>query len=107
MGVLPKDETKYDDMMDILQHIQSYVPSKHVRREMNVPESDEVVTLDDQDFATTLMGGDQLTVARAQGAQLIRSNSGNNQDRLYGLLPVAEDWHAKQCLMQVIDSACL
>ena len=52
-------------MMDILEHIQSYVPSKYVRRKMSVPKSDEVVTLDDQDFATTQMGGDQLTVARA------------------------------------------
>jgi len=56
-----KDETKYEDMIDILEHIQSYVPSKYVRKGMGVPRSDEVVSLEDQDFATTLMGGDQLT----------------------------------------------
>ena len=107
LGVLPKNKTKYEDMMDILQHLQSYVPSKHVQKEMSVPGREEAVTLDDQEFATTLMGGDQLTVARARGAQLIRSNSSNNEDRLAGLLPAAEDWHTKLCLMQVINNSCL
>ena len=101
MGVLPKDETKYEDMIDVLEHIQSYVPSKYVQREMSVLRSEEVVILEDQDFAITLMGSDQLTVARARGVQLIRSNSGNNTDCLAGVLPVCEDWHAKLCLMQV------
>ena len=101
LGILPKDENKYEDMMDILQHIQRYVPSKHVERDFIVPGSDEVVTVQDEDFTTTLVGGDQLTVARVRGAQLIRSNSGTNRDRFTGILPVAEDWHAKQCLLQV------
>ena len=63
--MLPKNENKYEDMMDILQHLQGYVPVKDVKREMKIPGSDEPVTVDDRHFATTLMGGDQLTVARA------------------------------------------
>ena len=59
-------------MIDILEHLQRYVPCKQVQREMSVPGSDKVVTVDDQELATTLMGGDQLTVARARGSQLIR-----------------------------------
>lgn len=69
---------------------------------MDVPGSDEPVNVDDLDYATILLGGDQLTVARARGSQLIRSNSGTNKDSLVGLLPVVEDWHTKLCLMQVI-----
>ena len=99
LGVLPKNETKYEDMMDILQHLQGYVPAIDVKREMKVPGSDEPITIDDQRFTTTLMGGDQLTVARARGAQLIRSNTGTNQGSFAGLLPVVEDWHTKLCLM--------
>lgn len=101
LGVLPKNEMKYEDMIDIIEHLQRYVPSKQVQREMSVPGSDEVVTVEDEEFATTLMGGDQLTVARARGSQLIRSNSGNKRDCLAGILPVSEDWHAKLCLIQV------
>ena len=42
-----------------------------------------------------LFGGDQLTAARARGAQRIRSNSERPLDRLEGLEGVCEDWHAK------------
>lgn len=41
-------------------------------------------------------------MARARGSQLIRSNSGNKLDSLAGVLPVVEDWHSKQCLLEVI-----
>ena len=101
LGIILKDETKYDDMIDILEHIQQYVPVKHVQRELVVPVTGEVLHLEDQEFARTLVGGDQLTAARACGAQLFRSNSETNEHRLAGLLPVCEDWHAKQCLLQV------
>lgn len=49
----------------------------------------------------TLVGGDQLTVARIRGAQKIRGNSEKSEDRFDGLLPVAEDWHTKMCFMEV------
>ena len=48
------------------------------------------------------MGGDYLSVARAHGAQLIRNTSELEMHRLNGMLPVAEDWHAKVCLLEVI-----
>ena len=41
-----------------------------------------------------LLGGDQLTVAEMCGAQRIRRNSYSGRDRVEGLVPVAEDWHA-------------
>lgn len=69
---------------------------------MDIPGSDEPVHIDELDYATILLGGGQLTVARARGSQLIRSSSGTNKDSLGGLLPVVEDWHTKLCLMQVL-----
>lgn len=48
-----------------------------------------------------LFGGDQLTVARARGAIMIRENSEHAQGRLEGFVPVVEDWHAKVCLLEV------
>ena len=63
--------------------------------------SGETTEYTEQHHAVTLIGGDQLTVARARGAQKIRSNSFKSEDRLDGLLPVAEDWHSKICLLQV------
>lgn len=42
-----------------------------------------------------------MTAARARGSQRIRSNSYRGLDRLEGLQPVVEDWHAKMCLLGV------
>lgn len=50
------------------------------------------------------IGGDQMTAARARGSQRIRSNSERGKDRLEGLQPVVEDWHAKVCLLGVSNS---
>ena len=100
LGVLPYNETVYEDMISILEHSQGYVPATAVNREVTLP-SGETMEYTEQHYAVTLIGGDQLTVARARGAQKIRSNSFKSEDRLDGLLPVAEDWHSKMCLLQV------
>ena len=42
-----------------------------------------------------------MTVARIRGAQMIRGNSETSEERFEGLLPVAEDWHAKMCFLEV------
>ena len=54
-------------------------------------------------YQTIPVGGDYLSVARARGSQLIRTNSKCSRDKLEGMLPVAEDWHAKLCLLDVIQ----
>ena len=54
--------------------IHTYIPNKEVRQEIAVPGVGTVY-VDDQNVHITLVGGDQLTVARARGAQRIRSNS--------------------------------
>lgn len=59
-----------------------------------------VDTTEDRHYITVLLGGDYLSVARAREAQYIRSSSELREDRLDGLLPVAEDWHAKVCLIE-------
>ena len=91
LGVLPKNETSYSDMLDILDHLQQYVPCR--------PTADKK----DDVFLTCIAGGDQLTAARARGAKLIRENTLQSRYQLKGLLPAAEDWHAKVCLMEVIS----
>ena len=86
----------YEDMTEILDHYQSYVPA--VDCEVEIPEKGIV---QDKQFLTTLVGGDYLSVARCRGAQLIRSTSELTKFTLSGILPVAEDWHAKVCFMEV------
>ena len=80
----------YEDMTDILEHYQSYVPA--VNYQLLIPQEG---TVRDKKFLISLVGGDYLSVARARGAQVIRSTSELTNDTLNGMLPVAEDWHTK------------
>ena len=52
-------------------------------------------------FHKIVIGGDQLTVARCRAAQIGHRNEVHLTKHLRGLLPVVEDWHAKQCFLEV------
>jgi len=96
-----KNEKKTDEMAEIMEHLQQYVPSKRTT-ETFVMSGSEPITLQMDHFQHILFGGDQLTVARARGAQGILSNSHTGSDRLEGLVPVVEDWHAKVTFMKLL-----
>ena len=91
--------------MDILEELQKFAPSKSQTTNVPVPNTSEVRSLKEITFHRLLFGGDQLTAKRARAGVRIRNNSVNNADRLEGLLPVAEDWHAKVVFLEV--SVCL
>ena len=68
LGILPKNETKGDEMVDIMKYVQdNYIPYKAYNDKVTV-STGEVV-----DVVTALFGGDQLTaviecdVPRRQG----------------------------------------
>ena len=52
-------------------------------------------------FRQLLLGGDQLTAARCRGSAAARCDSDTKKERLYGLIPVSEDWHGKYRLCKV------
>ena len=85
-------------MIDILEEYKKYVSSKIVPLEQPIPGVDAT---EDKLYVPTLVGGDYLSVARAREAQYIRRSSDLNKDRLDGLIPAAEDWHAKLCMLEV------
>ena len=88
-------------MVDIMAHLQQYVPTHSTESLINDPETDEEVPVTMDNFHYILFGGDQLTVERARGAKKERNNENRGKDRLEGLLPVIEDWHAKVCFLKV------
>lgn len=81
LEVLLKSEQKTEEMIDVLDTYQQYVQS--------VSDSDTSGTT-----RRVLLGGDQLTVERARSAQAVRSQSETSLQRLEGLHPKVEDWHA-------------
>ena len=86
-----------------METLEQYVP--HVSHSRTVPsfdpDSSEPDVIQTDHFHHILFGGDQLTCARARGAQRIRQNSLIGQSRLEGFVPIVEDWHAKACLLGV------
>ncbi len=85
-------------MADILEEYKKYVPSSIVTLDEQIPKED---TTEDRVYITTLVGGDYLSAVRAREAQYIRGTADLREHQLNGMLPMAEDWHAKVCFMEV------
>ena len=96
-----------EDMCDIMDKLHEYVPSKPVTESFPLFADEPDVEIDDEMFHQILLGGDQLTAARARGSIAARQDHITRRERLEGLLPVVEDWHAKQCLLKVQHKACM
>ena len=84
-----------------MEELHKYVPTATSLIEVQRPHSNENVEVTLDNFHYILMGGDQLTAVRARGSQRVCGNSCRPRDRLEGIIPVCEDWHAKGCLIKV------
>ena len=101
LGVLKKNEMKYDDMIEVMEHVHQYVPTNTDTVNVDLPGSGGKLELTKNSFHKILFGGDQLTAKRARGSQMIRSNSITSSQQISGLVPTAEDWHTKLCFLEV------
>lgn len=108
LGVMQHNENKIDEMCSAMDELHVYVPTKKVVMEKS-SISGQVVNKEDYKFCRTLIGGDQLTIARARGSSAARVDHSTARDRLNGLMPIVEDWHAKQCLLKVspLSDTCI
>ena len=98
MRVILKNENQLEDMCSIMDSLHDYVPTITTQCTNPITDSE---TFPVDTFHKILFGGDQLTCARARGAQRIMQNHDTGKQQLEGLIPVIEDWHAKQCLLSV------
>ena len=81
-------------MLDILQTIHDeYIP---------VARGTDRLTGEE----TVFFGGDQLTEERATNARDARSGGDNEFERLEGVIPKVEDWHACIIMYQVKKNDC-
>ncbi len=75
--MLPKNENVNNEMIEIMETIQ----------EKYVPQTSSGLN-------TTFFGGDQLTEERSRNVQIARSDGRTTKERLEGVWPKNEDWHA-------------
>lgn len=99
--MLAKNENKGDDMVEIMTHLQKYVPAVEFSEDVFVAATGEIAQVQRATIHQVLFGGDQLTAARARGAKKAMMNSTSPITRLNGLIPCAEDWHTKLNFLQV------
>ena len=87
MGVLFQNENLNEDMIDILRHFQTYLPTVTIQGEKK--------------FASQICTGDQLSVERAVNAIHSVSNGHTAEDRLETC-----DWHTGVKILGV-KNVCL
>ena len=87
-------------MIKIMECLHKYVPRKSSEVTYTFSGGEEVHCTETS-FHHVACGGDQLTVARQRAAKLVRHHSETSVDRLSGLVPCVEDWHANQVFVKV------
>ena len=81
-------------MIEILTQLHKYVPQSAYCVERAV-STGVVEKLEKANMRQTILGGDQLTAARARSAIQGKMNAQTPQKSLLGIVPVIEDWHTK------------
>lgn len=99
LGIQLLNENRLPEMAQIMEELQKYTPK--LEREEPTEVGGKSVVLDKSSMLPLLLGGDQLTAARARGALSIRASHDRSEDRLEGLIPVVEDWHARLTFAKV------
>ena len=97
---MPKNENKGDEIMSSLHQ---YVPTVKYVEDCFIPSTGLTTQVPKASLHPIIIGGDQLTAARARGAKKAKLHVNSPISRLEGLIPVAEDWHTKVTLLKVSD----
>ena len=86
LGIQLKNEAKLQDMAEILDDLNRYVPIQQIDGVTLVPR---------------IIFGDQLTIARIRGAAILRSPEVKEEHQLKQFVGVISDWHARLCFVTV------
>ena len=101
LGILPKNENKGDEMVEIAAYHHQLVPVEEGIEERTIKSTGAVARIPVAIVHPLCMGGDQLTAARMRGARKSKVHEATVTKRLEGLVPVAEDWHTKMSILGV------
>ena len=101
LGILPYNENKCEEMIEIMSELQKYVPIISSDKQVHIDSMQMYVTVPQARIYPILFGGDQLTAVRARGAQKAKISSPDPKHRLEGIIPTAEGWHTKVVVLGV------
>ena len=95
MSIIPKNENRGEEMVDILSTLHSYVPMLESTRTVVVPSLDEHTEVHEARSFPIPLHGDYLTAARARSAKRVKISEDSPSKRFDGLVPASADWHTK------------
>ena len=93
-------------MITILTQLHKYIPQSTYCVERAV-STGVVEKIEKANMRQTLLGGDQLTAARARSAIRGKMNAQTPEKVLVGIVPVIEDWHTKANFLGVSGVWCI
>jgi len=96
LGMQFKNEVYLVDMSRIIASFNKYAPVEETVTTITVDENE--YTYDSSQLYQLLFFGEQLTVARARRAAVLKESQKKRLDRF---VPTIADWHARMCLVQV------
>ena len=89
-------------MCEILLGLNAYVPAQDNMQTVNI--AGDTFSNPETKLSPRLLFGDQLTAVRARGAAALRIWHKTALDRLEGYVSVTSDWHARLCLVTVMQN---
>ena len=78
-------------MVDIMTRLHQYVPMSESFQDAAIPDTSQTVTVAKASVYQILMGGNQLTAARARSALKDKANEDTPSLQLEGFVPVIEE----------------
>ena len=90
LRIIFKSENNSDEMIDFMKQLQQYSPVIETMKLRYIPSMDKTREVTSGIGKPVLFGGDQLTVARARGAQKAKVHATSLLSRLDGLVPMIE-----------------
>uniref|UniRef100_A0A1X7UGT4 DUF6589 domain-containing protein n=1 Tax=Amphimedon queenslandica TaxID=400682 RepID=A0A1X7UGT4_AMPQE len=97
LGIILKKENVLEDIIEILLHLNEYVPC-HTQTALDCVTQLEVTA---DAIHEILLGADQLTRKRVESAKEDRKNDVSLLTRLKGFIPVTKNWHAKKIFLEI------
>ncbi|CAC5412689.1 unnamed protein product [Mytilus coruscus] len=99
LGILPLNENKTSEMIDVLKYLHKFVPGHREEEEIM---NEEIRDDTSAGMRTIPCGGDQLSVERLKSAHSARFDGDTPEERLEGVIAMVEDFHEKMNVLQVI-----
>ena len=93
------NEAYTSEMITILQNVHKYVPQQ--QQEVYVTTEQYSRSKEIKMVYPILLGGDQLSTARARSAKATKRTEKPYTNRLDGIIPVFDDWHTRVTLIGV------